>query len=152
MKVFLNSSWWQALKKWVKVAVCIFKENSYFPHSGAFAQSGNIFGPKSTKIQNFNKVFSLNFFKILSDDRYVKGSEKDFFLFFRTVFIMPKEPCYRCFWVQNWLVSHFLFQCFLFPDSFNVKFKVPLLLHFCFIIITITALCTGHKISYMLTY
>lgn len=109
MKVFLNSSWWQALKKWVKVAVCIFKENSYFLHSGVFAQSGNIFGPKSTKIQKFNKVFSLNFFKILSDDRYAKGSEKDFFYFLGQCLLCPKNPAIDAF---GYKIDKFHISCF----------------------------------------
>ena len=55
------------IKKLIKVIVWIFKENSYFVK----VKSGklDIFGPRCEEIQNFHKIGSLDFWKILCYDR-----------------------------------------------------------------------------------
>ena len=53
--------------------------------------------------------------------------------FFRATLIMPKEPLFERFRVQKLHILHFLFHCFIFPDSFKVRTGSLLLLLTCFI-------------------
>ena len=72
------------IKEWVKVTVWIFKELE-------------VFGPNNVKI-----ICSLDFIEILCDKKYSKGSEKvTVFPFFRATLIMPKEPHFGRFRLQN---------------------------------------------------
>lgn len=117
------------------------------------AQSGNIFGPKSTKKQKVSTIFSLNFSEILSDVRHAKGRESHF-LFYRIMLIMPEEPRCRRFWV-GYKIDKFLTSCsnalffrmvLMLKSRFHYYFLLILLLLY-FIIITITTLFTGYEIS-----
>lgn len=65
------------IKKWVKVAVWIFKKQ-------------DIFRLKNVKIKKFHKIHE-DFSDMLRDDMLSKGSKTDFFSFFRTNLIMFRE-------------------------------------------------------------
>lgn len=118
------------------------------------AQSGNIFGPKSTKKQKVSTIFSLNFSEILSDVRHAKRRESHF-LFYRIMLIMPEEPRCRRFWV-GYKIDMFLISCsnalffrmvLMLKSRFHYYFLLILLLLYFIIIITITTLFTGYEIS-----
>ena len=81
----------------------------------------DIFGGENVGIQTFHKICSLQFFEILCEEMHSKGSKSYFFSFFRTARILPKEPFTGHFRVQNCHFSYFLFHCFNFPDSLELK-------------------------------
>ena len=101
--------WWQAVKKWVKVAVWIFKK-------------WDIIRLKNVKMQKFHKIHE-KFHKMLRDDMLSKGSKSDFH-FLEQIWLCSENFILDIFWGQ---VSFFLFNCFVFPDSFSAKTRGSLL-------------------------
>ena len=47
-----------------------------------------------------------------------KESKSDSFLFFETTLVMPNEPFFGHFWLQNFFCK-VLFHCIIFPDRFS---------------------------------
>ena len=103
------------IKKCVKLIIRVFKE-------------WGIFGPKNTEnSQNLLIRLLYKFSKILCDDRHPKGSQRDCVLFFRTTFIIPKNPYLDIFGYKIDIFDISCFTAFL-RDRFTVRAWGPLLL------------------------
>ena len=89
-------------------------------------------GPKNAnKTQNFTNFCSLDFSDIYMMTGIQMKVKVTVFSFFRTTFIVPKEPLFGRFQAQN-LHSHFLFNCFVFLGSLPLEQEVgPIFLHTC---------------------
>ena len=98
-------------KRWIKVTIWIFKEHFW--------------GLKSRKYQSLLIRLFGNFMCWQAFERKFK---------FRTIFVMPKEPLFGWFWVQNQHFSYFLFHCFIFCDKTSVRTGGSLLLRICLLI------------------
>ena len=51
-----------------------------------------LFEPKNANVWEFHKIFPLDFFEILCDDRHSKGSERNCISSFKTTLIIRKDP------------------------------------------------------------
>ena len=92
-KMGVNGAFLDPKSTFLKFSLNLFLDFSVTVHDGRhykmvkatvwIIKEWDIFGPKNAKIQKFPKIFSLDFFRISSDDRHYKGSKKDCFSFYQ---------------------------------------------------------------------